>query len=331
MPENQSCNRTAILLGLGILALAAPAAHAADLGPPPPPPPVETWTGFSIGVGGGIAILNADVNESASRDDQIGFCHPKKKKGHGDCDDHFKPFTTLSQSSKSNFDDLSDEGFFGTLQLAYDKQFAPRWVLGGFVDADWDSDLEATSKQSSSSTLGLNLKFLHPSDIPSSTTTIDTKVGVDWTVSVGGRVGWLATPGTLLYFLAAYTHAELDNPQVNVHIDDPLGFLDKYPHVDVGSPTNIVLRLPDSLDGFTLGGGAEAKLGGPWSLKLEYRWTHLDGGSANASDNKAECIPFGKHFGIGRESDATASADLDTDLQTVRGVLTYHFGGTAGG
>jgi hypothetical protein len=121
------------------------------------------------------------------------------------------------------------------------------------------------------------------------------------------------------------------NPRVNIHIDDPLGFLDKFPHVDVGSPTNIALRLPDSLDGFTLDGGAEAKLGGPWSLKLEYRWTHLDGGSANASDNKSECIPFGRRFGIGRESDATASADLDTDLQTVRGVLTYHFGGAAGG
>ena len=151
---------------------------------------------------------------------------------------------------------------------------------------------------------------------------------MDWTISVGGRFGFLATPGTLLYVLGAYTHAELDKSRVNVSIDDPLGSFKFFKP----NPTAIALNLPDSLDGFTLGGGGEAKLGknSPWSLKLEYRWSHFDGGSAGGSSSDEECIPFHKYskFGIGREIEATASADLDdVDIHSVRGVLTYRFGG----
>ena len=51
--------------------------------------------------------------------------------------------------------------------------------------------------------------------------TIDTKVSTDWNISVGGRIGWLANQGTLLYLLAAYTHADLSDAQVKVSIPDP--------------------------------------------------------------------------------------------------------------
>ncbi len=114
---------------------------------------------------------------------------------------------------------------------------------------------------------------------------------MDWSISVGGRFGLLATPGTLLYVLGAYTHAELDKSRVNVSIDDPLG---SFIILRSPNPTAIALDLPDSLDGFTLGGGGEAKLGknSPWSLKLEYRWSHFDGGSAGGSSSDEECFPF---------------------------------------
>jgi outer membrane immunogenic protein len=324
MPYTQS-TRLAVLAGLALTA--ASGAQAADLGAVPPEPTMaETWTGFYVGGGGGIGFMSTDVSSSSSRTDDIGFCRVEdgKKKCERDKEKKFKPFASLLQNQSSTAD-LGDEGFFGTVQLGYDKQFAPRWVIGAFVDADWYSDLEADSHQSSSSALKIDLRRLK-FDLPLSNLSTDTSIGVDWSISVGGRFGFLATPGTLLYLLGAYTHAELDKSQVNVSIDDPFGG-DK---LFKSNPTKFALNLPDSLDGFTLGGGGEAKLGknSPWSIKLEYRWSHFDGGSASGSSSDSECIPIHKHFGIGRETDATASADFDDlDIQTVRGVLTYRFGG----
>ena len=114
---------------------------------------------------------------------------------------------------------------FSPLQGAYDYQFAPRWVGGAFVDADW-SNINANAKQTSNS----SVSFVCPSDdctdqpngsFSSSNGTIRTKISTDWNVSVGGRIGWLANPDTLLYFLAAYTHADLGDARVNVNIPDP--------------------------------------------------------------------------------------------------------------
>jgi opacity protein-like surface antigen len=103
-----------------------------------------------------------------------------------------------------------------------------------------------------------------------------------------------------------------------------------------------LVRLPDSLDGFSLGGGGEVKLGGPWTLKGEYRWTHLDGGSGHASSKNFQSIPYSLEPFGGMTSapldfhdiKSQASANLDNvDIQTVRAVLTYHFwtGGGYGG
>jgi len=122
----------------------------------------------------------------------------------------------------------------------------------------------------------------------------------------------------------AYTHQELSNARVNVSVADPLGPLSEI-GLDINSPTSLVVKLPDSLDGFSLGGGGEVKIGGPWTLKLEYRWTHLEGSSGKASSNDNQCcVGFGP-VGIFRTVNSTASADLDLDVQTVRGAVSYHF------
>jgi len=80
------------------------------------------------------------------------------------------------------------------------------------------------------------------------------------------------------------------------------------------------------------------KPGGPWALKLEYRWTHLDGGAGHASSNKNEgpfdaaCNPG--CIAVSRDINSQASANYDLDIQTVRAVMTYHFwsgGGRYGG
>jgi hypothetical protein len=101
------------------------------------------------------------------------------------------------------------------------------------------------------------------------------------------------------------------------------------------SPSTLLVKLPDSVDGFSLGGGGEAKIGGPWSVKLEYRWTHLEGGSGPAANHQSQCCSEGKDRGsqFFRNISSNAASDLELDAQTVRGALVYHFcsGGSRNG
>lgn len=168
--------------------------------------------------------------------------------------------------------------------------------------------------------------------------TIDTKVNKDWSVSVGGRIGWLANEQTLMYFLAAYTHADLSDAQVKVNIPDPNDLIavvlggapgtSPFPN----SPTGLMVKLPDLVDGFSLGGGREAKIGGPWSVMLEYRWTHIEGSSAQATNSKYQCCFEGKDSGsrLFRDISSSVASDLELDEQSVRGALVYHFWSGAG-
>src|SRR5262245_50780307 len=64
------------LAALGAVALFGTTAQAADLVPTALPPlTTETWTGFSVGVGGGVAFMNADLNSKVSRTNEVGECN----------------------------------------------------------------------------------------------------------------------------------------------------------------------------------------------------------------------------------------------------------------
>src|SRR5262245_11535563 len=165
------------LAALGAVALLASPAHATDLGPQPLPAltvPVDTWTGFSFALGGGLGILTADVNARASRDDTFGRCPNANATGGPDCPGPLgfvplDPSVFISQSHQLNVQDLSDEGIFGTIQAAYDWQFAPRWVGGLFVDADL-YDIDGHAKQTSSVSTS-NLDFGPITGLPTAVVT----------------------------------------------------------------------------------------------------------------------------------------------------------------
>lgn len=93
--------------------------------------------------------------------------------------------------------------------------------------------------------------------------------------------------------------------------------------VALNAPTAFSVRLPDSLDGYSLGGGVENKIAGPWSLKFEYRWTHLEGTKGSARDNEFECCSTpadGGDINVGRIT-TSGAASLDADIQAVKAAV----------
>ena len=110
-------------LTLSSSALLWTSAQAADLGPSPTPMAGQSWTGFSLGVGGGAGFLNANVDASASRSYRVGCAGDTR-----DCTSGVV-LRDIEQESSSSFSDLGATGGFFTLQGAYDYQFAPRWRL----------------------------------------------------------------------------------------------------------------------------------------------------------------------------------------------------------
>ena len=83
--------------------------------------------------------------------------------------------------------------------------------------------------------------------------------------------------------------------------------------------TSLMVKLPDSLEGWSLGGGAEAKLVGPYSVKLEYRWTHPEGGSGRANSDVSQCCFEGRDSGgnqLFRNINSNASANFESTEST---------------
>jgi outer membrane immunogenic protein len=104
-----------ILLSTASYLAVASVAYAADLPlkAPPPPPVIYNWTGFYIGVHGGVAGFNAKQSTLTVNDTSLGLCDPIE--------------------TRCRFSDTS--GVFGG-QAGYNWQIQ-NWVLGVEGDGSW--------------------------------------------------------------------------------------------------------------------------------------------------------------------------------------------------
>jgi outer membrane immunogenic protein len=107
------------------------------------------------------------------------------------------------------------EGILGTVIVGYDRQFGPGWVAGVFADFDF-SDISVDD------------------------------VDQIYSFSVGGRLGGLITPKTLLYATGGYTQTEVEG------------------------------GLEGTAAGYFVGAGLEHMLRDNWSLRFEYRYSDME-------------------------------------------------------
>lgn len=130
----------------------------------------------------------------------------------------------------------------GTFTIGYDRQIAPKWVVGAFglIDA-------ATNGGARITVTGAGAGGTLTSDLAS----------VKWAWTVGGRVGYLVGPETLVYLLGGYTGSTARSITY-----DAFGFLQGT------SPER-------EYHGATFGGGFERFFSDRISARAEYRMTHV--------------------------------------------------------
>lgn len=167
------------------------------------------------------------------------------------------------------------KGWLGTLVLGGDYQFADRWVAGLFADVDW-TDIKGEDAVWTGTPSGIGTRTLN------------------WAWAVGARLGYVATPGSMIYGTGGFTQARFSG----------VGFDDAF----TGAP--FVTTNADTFNGYFLGAGAETQLWGNWFGHLEYRYADFG--------KKQEQVYFltGAPF---------IPEDFHPTVQTVRLALTYKF------
>jgi outer membrane immunogenic protein len=175
-------------------------------------------------------------------------------------DGYCEPWVPTEVVPVSNTEHGGD-GIFGTVTVGFDRVIRPGWVAGVFADYDFGSTISSESSKFS--------------------------VDHDYSWAVGGRLGFLVNPTTLIYGTAGYTQAQFSASKSGPH-----GF-------DTSS----------TFSGYFVWAGLETFLRQNWTLKLEYRYSDF---GSETMDDIEYCWDKG--------------TDLDPSTHTARLVLSYRFG-----
>jgi opacity protein-like surface antigen len=256
---------TLIVSALTPAALAA----AADLPLPPPPLPIWTWSGLYAG-------------------GQIGA---------------FGGTSTFSDPEGPSIfgDKVNTSGFLAGLQLGYDWQVNPRWVVGVVADTSYlDSSGSFTCLQASPIIIGSNCE-----------------VSPRALATVAGRIGFLLDPPghTLIYGKAG--GAWMDS-HISMHPNNIGPLADFANAVFPGNATN----TDASAWGGMVGAGIERALTPAWSVSLEYDYYRF----ASANVSTPQTIEGTRSLQPNIQSVAGSTSGVTGDMQVVKLALNYHLG-----
>lgn len=203
---------------------------------------------------------------------------------------------------------VSSPGFLAGVQLGYNHQIAPQWVVGLEADASWLTAMGSnTCLQSSVTIVGSNCKVT------------PRALG-----TVAGRVGFVTEPHgrTLLYGRAgvAWMRADVSmNPNNVPHLDQ--GFINNgftfTDTPDQGDPTSASLTSW----GPTVGAGVEYALSSAWSLKMQYDYMHF-GGLSVPTPQTTDVTINGQVTNL----PSSGFSSVTQDFHAVRLGLNYRFG-----
>ena len=183
------------------------------MGSPDQAPVTRNWTGFYCGAGIAVDAFVQDASLHAVND-----------------------------SGSLHVGGLGGGDISGTVTAGYDRQIAPRWLIGTFADYDWMGQ-DFSVRLAGIGDDGSGHASGHLMSLDNS-----------WTA--GARTGYLLANDVLAYGLLGFTRAEMNDVRV-----------------DTGRK-QFGIRYP-FFDGVTIGGGFEKLLTDHISLKAEYRFTDL--------------------------------------------------------
>jgi outer membrane immunogenic protein len=198
--------------------------------------PVYDWTGFYVGISGGYSR-----GKSADSFTMTGFA----------------PFTGSTQMNG---------GEFGG-QAGFNWQAGRNFVIG------IEADLQGTWQNGTDSPPGVSTNTCVPGSLFCSNTT--TTIGVDeklvWFGTARGRVGFLPWDHVMLYVTGGAAFGEVKSTASIASTVTPIVLgTPGVPSVTAASGT-----ATNTHAGYTVGGGSEWVLSGPWTAKLEYLFVDL--------------------------------------------------------
>jgi outer membrane immunogenic protein len=240
----------AAALAAGLFSATTASSFAADIALKARPmvsAPAWSWTGFYGGINAGYGVASDPWTMAQG----LGNFH-------GDL-----------QTSSGNFDSINTpKGGFVGLQSGYNYQIGAV-VLG--VEGDWQ-----WSNQSARS-CGFHCTFTQTPDFlgdfrfgASGGDAFSINQRINWFATARGRIGWTPLDGTMLYATAGGAWMNLDETDQIRSIVPALG-----------SDLTSSHSFNSTKGGYAVGGGAEFRLWGNWTGKVEY--LHLDvGGTTNS-------------------------------------------------
>lgn len=258
-------------IGICIVAAAAlvgTRAFAADmpLKAPPPPVPVYDWTGFYVGGNFGYGWGDPRTTAAGSGTTVIQPAFPASF-----------AFTDSNTAPV--------RGALGGIQVGYNYQFNPKWLLGLEADFQGSGQRGSNALVDPFSTLVCDLVIVGGgcggSGTINGTAITSYQAGIAWFDTVRLRLGYLINDQVMLYGTGglAYGRVQLSGTTTTS------GTAVFFGTPDVLAPTAGGFSTSRTNTGFTVGGGMEARLSpvlpANWTWKLEY--LYLDLGSLNAT------------------------------------------------
>ena len=264
-------------------------ASAADLprkAPPAPlPPPAFSWTGFYAGGNVGAAWSRSNVNYAANDplSAEIFFNAP-----------FFAPPPSAS---------VRDSSLFGGLQLGYNWQFAPAWLIGAEADFDW------SGLKGSATTGG---PFFPPFTFANS-----VEQRVRWFGTVRGRLGYLPLPNLMVFVTGGFAFGRIEQSATYTTEAGAVGSIPPFNFACIGAGAPCFAGSSKGTEtGWTIGGGIEYALWQNWTIRGEYLHVSLASKSVTetAITPSPGFLPSSFNANFGR-----------TNLDIARFALNYQF------